>query len=134
MAKKNITQAQMSDQDIKRMSDLVDRLNQARKDSAEADSIKERMMEFMRGLGLKSYKANDLTLRLVDERRTNTFNIGLLRQKYPDIYAECFGEKVIPARLFVEKQPTNGAPVSVQQAVAQALPMDSLTDDELSMI
>lgn len=89
--------------DLKRMNALMTSLAEAKANKAEANAIKEKIMDFMRETGIKTFRENGLLLRLTDERTTCEFDVDLLRTKYPEIWKECHSEKVRAPHLSIKK-------------------------------
>ena len=90
-------------EDLQRLNALMTNLTEAKANKAEANAIKEKIMDFMREAGIKTFRANGLFLRLTEERTTNEFDADMLRAKYPDIWKECHSEKVRAAHLQIKK-------------------------------
>ena len=95
--------ANLKTEDLNRLSTLMTDLADARANKAEANAIKEKIMDFMRETGIKSFRENGLYIRFTEARTTNEFDAELLRTKYPDIWKECHSEQVRPAHLLIKK-------------------------------
>ena len=95
--------ANLQTSDLERLSQLLDSLNQAKKDRNEKAVIEEKIMEFFRQTGIKTYHYGDVTIRFTDSRETNEFDVDLLRQKYPDIWKECHSTNTRPPHLQIKK-------------------------------
>ena len=79
----------LSTEDLARLSDLMDSLEQAKKDKNEKNVILNKIMDFFRMNGIKSYRYGDVRIQFTDERETNQFDVDILRAKYPEIWKEC---------------------------------------------
>lgn len=99
---KNQTALQTTD--LERLSQLLDSLAQAKVDSKEKKEIEEKVMQFFRETGIKSYTYKDVTIQFTDERTTNEFDVDMLRQKYPKIWEECHSDQIRPAHLAIRKK------------------------------
>lgn len=97
-------QSDLSTADLERLSALLDSLDKAKKDRAEKDAISEKIMDFFRSTGLKSFKYKDIVIRFTDERETTEFDVDILREKYPEIWQECHGTNVRPPHLSIKKR------------------------------
>ena len=97
-------QNDLSTADLERLSALVASLEQAKKDKAEKNAIAEKIMEFFRSTGLKSFKYKDIVIRFTDERETTEFDVDMLREKYPEIWKECHSLNVRPPHLSIKKR------------------------------
>lgn len=90
-------------EDIERLEELIDNLAQAKKDKAEQAVIKDKIMDFMRSLNIKTFRQGNIVMRLTDRRETNEFDVDMLRQKYPEIWKECHSTQVREAHLQIKK-------------------------------
>lgn len=90
-------------EDISRLETLMSSLEQAKKDKAEQNLIKDKIMDFMRELNIKTFREGGLVIRLTDKRTTNEFDVDMLREKYPKIWEECHSIKERPAHLQIKK-------------------------------
>lgn len=90
-------------EDIERLEELIDNLAQAKKDKAEQAVIKNKIMDFMRSLNIKTFRQGNIVMRLTDRRETNEFDVDMLRQKYPDIWKECHSKQVREPHLQIKK-------------------------------
>lgn len=95
----------LNSKDMDRLSALVDRLENAKGDEREKELIMEKIKEFFRETGMKSFRYNDIVIRFTDDRVTNQFDVDILREKYPEIWLECHSDKVRPAYVSITKQP-----------------------------
>lgn len=93
----------LTTEEMNRLNDLLASLEQAKKDKRETESIKEKIMNFMRENKMKSFKYNNIVMRLSDERTTVAFDIDLLRQDYPEIFEKCHSTQVRPAHLSIKR-------------------------------
>lgn len=91
-------------EDIERLEELMDNLAQAKKDKAEQAVIKDKIMDFMRSLNIKTFRQGNIVMRLTDRRETNEFDVDMLRQKYPEIWKECHSTQVREAYLQIKKR------------------------------
>lgn len=91
-------------EDIERLETLMDNLAQAKKDKAEQAVIKDKIMDFMRSLNIKTFRQGNIVMRLTDRRETNEFDVDMLRQKYPEIWKECHSTQVREAHLQIKKR------------------------------
>lgn len=91
--------------DLARLNALMTDLVEAKANKAEANSIKTKIMDFMRNTGIKSFRENGLYIRFTEARTTCEFDVELLRTKYPDIWKKCHSEQVRPAHLSIKKVP-----------------------------
>lgn len=91
-------------EDIERLEELMDNLAQAKKDKAEQAVIKDKIMDFMRSLNIKTFRQGNIVMRLTDRRETNEFDVDMLRAKYPDIWKECHSTQVREAHLQIKKR------------------------------
>lgn len=90
-------------EDISRLEALMSNLEQAKKDKAEQNLIKEKIMDFMRELNIKTFREGGLVIRLTDKRTTNEFDVDMLREKYPKIWEECHSIQERPAHLQIKR-------------------------------
>lgn len=91
-------------EDIERLETLMNNLAQAKKDKAEQAVIKDKIMDFMRSLNIKTFRQGNIVMRLTDRRETNEFDVDMLRQKYPEIWKECHSTQVREAHLQIKKR------------------------------
>ena len=80
-------------EDIERLETLLVNLEQAKKDKQEQNVIKDKIMDFMRQLKIKTFRQGNIVMRLTDTRTTNEFDVDMLREKYPAIWEECHSQK-----------------------------------------
>lgn len=97
------TATTLKTEDIERLEELIDNLAQAKKDKAEQAVIKDKIMDFMRSLNIKTFRQGNIVMRLTDRRETNEFDVDMLRQKYPEIWKECHSTQVREAHLQIKK-------------------------------
>lgn len=90
-------------EDLKRLETLMTNLEQAKKDKNEQSVIKEKIMDFMRELNIKTFREGNLVIRLTDKRTTNEFDVDMLREKYPQIWEECHSVQERPAHLQIKR-------------------------------
>lgn len=93
----------LQEKDLSKLSKLLDSLEKAKRDKMESQVIMDKLIEFFRETGLKSYKTSDLVIRFVDERKTLQFDAELLQIKYPEIWKECHSERVRKPHLSIKK-------------------------------
>lgn len=110
---------ELQTQDLDRLDELMIRLEQAKKDKNEQSVIKNKIMDFMRELGLKTFRQGNITIRLTDARTTNQFDVDMLRIKYPAIWDECHSVQSRPAHLQIIRKDIKDNTVE-------------MTDDELA--
>ena len=90
---------------MERLSDLMDNLEKAKGDEAEKKVILDKIMEFFRQTGMKSFRYGDIVVRFVEARTTDAFDVDMLREKYPTIWAECHTTQFRPATISISKKP-----------------------------
>ena len=90
-------------EDIERLEELMDNLAQAKKDKAEQAVIKNKIMDIMRSINIKTFRQGNIVMRLTDRRETNEFDVDMLRAKYPDIWKECHSKQVREPHLQIKK-------------------------------
>lgn len=95
--------ANLTSEDLARLSQLLDSLNQAKKDKNEKSEIEVKIMDFFRQTGIKTYHYGDVTIRFTDERETNEFDVETLMSKYPEIWKECHAIHKRPPHLLIKK-------------------------------
>ena len=93
----------LQDKDLSKLSKLLDNLEKAKRDKMESQVIMDKLVEFFRETGLKSYKTSELIIRFVDERKTVQFDAELLQSKYPEIWKECHTEHIRKPHLSIKK-------------------------------
>jgi uncharacterized protein YwqG len=79
----------LDDKDLDRLSEIITELTKADGDKAEKKEIMDKLIVFFRETGRKSYRTKDLVIRFVDDRDTLSFDIDMLKDKYPAIWKEC---------------------------------------------
>ena len=104
-------------EDIERLETLLVNLEQAKKDKAEQNVIKDKIMDFMRQLGIKTFRQGNIVMRLTDTRTTNEFDVDMLREKYPQIWEECHSQKTRDPHLQIKR-------VASKQDVEDDVPSD----------
>lgn len=115
-------------EDLERLSSLLDSLDQAKKDRNEKKVIEEKIMQFFRDTGIKTYRYGNVVIRFTDQRTTNEFDVDMLRQKYPKIWEECHSDNVRPPHLQIAK--TNRKEVSPEEN-SEDLPTEEELAEEL---
>ena len=96
----------LSTEDLDRLSSLLDSLEQAKRDKAEKNVIMNKIMDFFREQGIKSYRYGNIRIQFTDTRETNQFDVDMLRAKYPAIWEECHSVQVREPHLAVTKLKT----------------------------
>lgn len=91
--------------ELDRLADLTDALLDAKKNKEERDVILNKIMDFFRENGIKSYRHGDIVIRFTDSRETNQFDVDLLKAKYPEIWTECHAVHVRAPHLSIKKSP-----------------------------
>ena len=79
----------LQSKDLDRLSQIMTELAKAKNSKAEQNVIKNKLIDFFRETGLKSYKTDELVIRFVEERYTNQFSEEKLQSLYPEIWKEC---------------------------------------------
>ena len=95
----------LSTTDMERLSVLMDNLEKAKGDENEKKVIMAKIMDFFRQTGMKSFRYGDIVVRFVETRTTEAFDVDLLREKYPTIWAECHTTQFRPATISITKKP-----------------------------
>lgn len=96
----------LNSKDMERLSELMSSLEKSKGDEYEKKLIEEKIKDFFRETGMKSFRYNDIVIRFTDDRTTEQFDVDMLREKYPEIWAECKSVKVRPAYLYIRKEPS----------------------------
>lgn len=91
--------------DLKRLAELMDNLNNANLDRKESDIIKDKLKAFFKATGLKSYRYGDMVIRFVDDYESRSFDLDMLRERYPAIFDECHSTIIKPCILSIAKRP-----------------------------
>lgn len=100
----------LSTEDLNRLSNLIDSLEQAKKDKTEKNAIMNKIMDFFRANGIKSYRYGDIRIQFTDARETYQFDVDMLRAKYPEIWEECHSIKSRDPHLAVTKIKSKDSP------------------------
>lgn len=93
----------LNENDLLKLKELLSSLANAKEDKKEAELIKEKLINFFRTTGLKHYKADGLSIRFVEERITNAFDVKILQSEYPEIYEKCHGPITKPPHLIIKE-------------------------------
>ena len=93
----------LSTTELDRLSELMTELENAKKNKAESEVIKDKIMAFMEQNNINTFRHNDILIRYTPKRTTNEFDVFMLKDKYPDIWEECHSNQVRPPHLQIKR-------------------------------
>lgn len=93
----------LSTTELDRLSELMTALENAKKNKAESEVIKNKIMDFMEQNNIKTFRHNDILIRYTPQRTTNEFDVFMLKEKYPKIWEECHSDQIRQPHLQIKR-------------------------------